>query len=260
MLDYACPWLAASKSCHSSRALAGCSTLQSAAPFEVQEFAPADLLGPLNTAESKFAPEALYVIGDECLLRSGQRVSVVGTRAASPDETKRARKLVRALVSHGVTVVSGLAAGIDTVAHSTAIELGGRTVAVLGTPADKAYPAANRSLHQMIASAHCVVSQFPAGAPTRRGNFPMRNRTMALLSDATVIVAAGEASGTAHQGWEALRLGRDLLVLESLAARGYAWTDKLRHYGAGVLSDKNLEIWLESLPERIVLDDAAFAF
>ncbi|MCY4187587.1 MAG: DNA-processing protein DprA [Bryobacterales bacterium] len=234
--------------------------MQVTASFEVQEFAPEDLLGPLNTAESKFAPKALYVIGDEALLRSGRRVSVVGTRAASPDETKRVRKLVRSLVSHGVTVVSGLAAGIDTVAHSTAIELGGRTVAVLGTPADRAYPSANRDLHQTIASAHCVVSQFPAGSPTRRGNFPMRNKTMALLSDATVIVAVGETSGTAHQGWEALRLGRDLLVLESLANRGYAWTDKLRRYGAGVLSDKNLEIWLDSLPERIVLDDAALAF
>lgn len=167
---------------------------------------------------------------------------------------------MKALVSREVAVVSGLAAGIDTVAHSAAIEFGGRTIAVLGTGADKAYPSANRVLHQAIASSHAVVSQFPAGASARRHHFPMRNRTMAMISDATVIVAAGERSGTEHQGWEALRLGRDLLLLESLANSGFAWTNRLLSYGAGVLSDKNLKPWLDSLPERVVFDDAELVF
>ena len=83
---------------------------------------------------------------------------------------------------------------------------------------------------------------------------------MALISDATVIVAAGERSGTEHQGWEALRLGRDLLLLESLANRGFAWTDKLLSYGAAVLNDKNLRKWLDSLPERVVFDEAELVF
>ena len=239
---------------------AGCRAMHGADAFEIQEFAPQDLLGPLNEVERKFAPELLYVIGDESLLRSGRRVSVVGSRAASPDATRRARKLVKELVSREVTVVSGLAAGIDTVAHTTAIELGGRTIAVLGTGVDKAYPSANKVLHKVIASSHAVVSQFPEGASARRHHFPMRNRTMAMISDATVIVAAGERSGTEYQGWEALRLGRALLLLESLASSGFAWTDKLLSYGAEVLSDENLEPWLDSLPERVVFDDAELVF
>ena len=237
---------------------AGCNAMHGAGPFEVQEFAPQDLLGPLNEVERKFAPERLFVIGDDSLLRSGRRVSVVGSRAASHDAGRRARKLVKALVSRDVAVVSGLAAGIDTVAHSAAIECGGNTIAVLGTAVDKAYPSANRDLHQVIASSHTVVSQFPAGSAPLRRHFPMRNRTMALISDATVIVAAGERSGTEHQGWEALRLGRDLLLLESLATSGFAWTDKLLSYGAEVLSDRNLGKWLDSLPERVVFDEAEF--
>ena len=234
--------------------------MRGADPFEVREFAPQALLGPLNEVERKFAPERLYVIGDDSLLRSGRRVSVVGSRAPSQDATRRARKLAKALVSRNVAVVSGLAAGIDTVAHSAAIEQGGRTIAVLGTSADKAYPSANRDLHRLIASSHAVVSQFPAGSPPLRHHFPMRNRTMALISDATVIVAAGERSGTEHQGWEALRLGRDLLLLGSLANSGFAWTEKLLSYGADVLNDKNLGKWLDSLPERVVFDEAELVF
>lgn len=234
--------------------------MHGAGPFEVREFAPQDLLGPLNEFERKFAPELLYVIGDDSLLRSGRRVSVVGARTASRDAARRARKLVKALVSRNVTVVSGLAAGIDTVAHSTAIEHGGHTIAVLGTAADKAYPSTNLDLHRQIASLHAVASQFPTGSPPLRHHFPMRNRTMALISDATVIVAAGERSGTAHQGWEALRLGRDLLLLESLANSGFTWTDELLRYGAGVLNDENLEAWLDSLPERVVFEEAELVF
>ena len=79
---------------------------------------------------------------------------------------------------------------------------------------------------------------------------------MALISDATVIVAAGERSGTVHQAREALRLGRDLLLLESLASRKFTWTEELLNYGAQVLNDENLENWLDWLPERVVSDGA----
>ena len=228
--------------------------------FDAQHFAPAELLGPLNEVERKFAPELLYVVGDDQLLRAGRRVSVVGSRAASLDATKRTRKLVKALVSENVTVVSGLAAGIDTVAHSAAIEFGGRTIAVLGTGVDRAYPSSNTGLHREIAKFHAAVSQFPLGSPPLRHHFPHRNKTMALISDATVIVAAGERSGTVHQAWEALRLGRDLLLLESLASRRFTWTEELLRYGAEVLSDESLKTWLDSLRERVIFDEAELVF
>ena len=219
--------------------------------LRVTEFAPADLLGPLNQFEKKHAPEKLFVAGDDALLRSGRRVSVVGSRKASPEALRRTRKLVRELVRHEVAVTSGLAAGVDTAAHEEAIARGGRTVAVLGTPVNSVYPKENADLHAEIVRAHAAVSEFPLGTPTRRGHFPKRNRTMALLSDATVIVAANSKSGTFHQGWEALRLGRHLLIMESLVSSGVPEVAELMHYGAQVLSDDNLNYWLEHLPKRV---------
>ena len=95
-----------------------------------------------------------------------------------------------------------------------------------------------------------VISQFASGTPSRRGNFPMRNRTMALLSDATVIVEAGEKSGSLHQGWEALRLGRPLLLVEErVRGRGYAWVSEMEGYGAETLGSGNLELPCKRLPE-----------
>lgn len=221
----------------------------------VRDLAPQDLLGPLSECERRHAPDVLYVAGDAELLQTGRRVSIIGSRQASANGIKRARKLAKALVARDITVVSGLASGIDAAAHSAAMEHGGRTVAVLGTPLDVVYPKANKALLREIVASHVAVSQFPSGTPTRRHHFPMRNRTMALLSDATVIVAAGERSGTVHQGREALRLGRDLLVTASLAAKGLAWVAALCSRGAEVLTDQSLEAWLDALRERVRVDE-----
>ena len=105
-----------------------------------------DILGPLNDFERKHAPEELFIEGDKALLTEGVRVSVVGSRKASEAGVRRAKAFTQALVRHDITVVSGLADGIDTVAHGTAIAEGGKTIAVLGTPLDKAYPAKNKEL------------------------------------------------------------------------------------------------------------------
>jgi DNA processing protein len=185
--------------------------------MDVRTMTPEELLGPLNEVERTHAPTRLFVAGDVALLRHGSRVSVVGSRAVSPEGATRARSLTKALVKRGIIVVSGLAAGVDTVAHETAVSEGGRTVAVLGTPLEETFPAKNRALQARLMREQLVVSQFAAGAPTQRKNFPMRTRTMALITDATVIVEAGAQSGTLHQGWEALRLGRLLFLMESVA-------------------------------------------
>ncbi len=214
-----------------------------------------DLLGPLTAIERKFAPDALYVVGEAGLLRSGRRVAVVGSRKAPIDFLRRTRKLVRALVKERVTVVSGLAAGVDTIAHRTAIEEGGRTIAVLGTPIDVAYPSQNRVLQRKIGEKDALVSQFRTGTPVRRWNFPMRNRTIALISDAAVIVHAGSRSGTRHLGWEAIRLGRKLSLLESFDRIGIRWAKDLRRHGADVLSDASLDRWLGHLHPRVALNN-----
>jgi DNA processing protein len=210
---------------------------------------PADVLGALNDVERKNAPAQLFLTGDVSLLERGRRVAVVGSRAASAEGIARARSLARSLVHHDIVVVSGLAAGIDTAAHRAAIESGGRTMAVIGTPLDETYPKENAALQAEIAERHLLVSQFGASGRTQPKNFPIRNRTMALLTDATVIVEAGERSGTLHQGWEALRLGRLLFLMESVASdRSLTWPDKMIHYGARVLTRANLETVLEDIP------------
>ena len=228
--------------------------------FQQQRMTPEELLGPLDEVESKHAPAELFVAGDVSLLKQGARVSVVGSREASPEGLKRASKLAKLLASNGSVVVSGLAEGIDTAAHTTAIDCGGRTIAVLGTPLEKCFPAKNRALQERIMREHLAVSQFAPESSAGKKAFPMRNRTMALLSDATVIVEAGEASGTIHQGWEALRLGRTLCIMESLVAAGHQWCTEMLGYGAVILSESNKALFLENLPEgsRVERTEATF--
>jgi len=227
-----------------------------------QSFTPEELLGSLNDVETKNAPDRLFVAGDAELLRSGRRVSVVGSRKVSEAGIRRTRKLVKKLVDQHIIVVSGLAAGVDAAAHTAAIQAGGRTVAVLGTPLDKFYPASNNALQTQIMREHAVVSQFPLGYPATPKNFPMRNRTMALLTDATVIVEAGEKSGTRHQGWEALRLGRDVFIMSNVAEdESLSWPQEMIAYGAQILTSESLPSALENLPaytDRVEVE--AFAF
>ena len=218
--------------------------------IHMEQFLSTDQIwGALNDFERKHAPKELFVEGDSELLTQGVRVAVVGSRKASEAGLKRASLFVEAAVRHGITVVSGLAEGIDTVAHETAIKAGGKTIAVLGTPLSKAYPAKNRKLLDVIKRDHLAISQFPEGYPQRRENFPRRNRTMALISDATVIVEAGEKSGTRHQGWEALRLGRVVFIMSNVANNPeLSWPMEMIGYGAQVLSREDLPEILYDIP------------
>ena len=218
-------------------------------PFD--EYTAEELLGPLNQVEQKNAPARLFVAGDRDVLAIGARVSIVGSRRPSALGLQESSRLAGELVRLGVVVVSGLAEGIDKAAHEAAIEAGGRTIAVLGTGLDQAFPAKNRALQERIMREHLAVSQFPVGSPFGRTKFPQRNRTMALLSDATVVVEAGEKSGTRHQGWEALRLGRPLFFLERFYGETSApWPREMVEYGAQVLSIDSLDLLFELLPER----------
>lgn len=215
-----------------------------------EPYRPEELLGPLNAEERLNAPKALYVVGHSEWLRHSPKVSVVGSRDASPAGLKRAAKLARILVSHGAIVVSGLAEGIDAAAHHATIDAGGRTIAVIGTPLTDTYPAKHRALQQILTRDHLVVSQFSSPQPTSRRNFPMRNRTMALISDASVIVEAGEGSGSLSQGWEALRLGRPLFLMKSILDRGgLTWPRTMLQYGAMILDAPDQ--LLAQLPEGV---------
>jgi len=144
-------------------------------------------------------------------------VSIVGTREATDVGWQRARRLGRELAEHSVVVVSGLAKGIDTAALTGAIDVGGRVIAVIGTPINQAYPIENAALQEKIYQEHLLISQFPLGERVFPSNFPKRNRVMAALSDASVIVEASDTSGTLHQAAECQRLGRWLFIMRSVA-------------------------------------------
>lgn len=197
-----------------------------------------ELLGPLNDVEKKYAPKELYISGDLPIPLPGPRLSVIGSREASIEGLKAASKIVKTLVRKDAIVVSGLAKGIDTAAHRTAIEEGGYTIAVLGTPLDKVYPRENFQLQDFIMRHHLAISQFLIGYPTRPRDFVIRNRTMALISDASIIVEAGDSSGSLHQGWEALRLGRPLFIWNAIMNNSsLSWPKKMLEYGAIKLGD-----------------------
>ena len=205
------------------------------------------LLGPLNDIEQKHAPRWLWIAGKQEIVQAGPRAAIVGTREPSEQGARVAASVTKALVAADVTIVSGLAKGIDTIAHQTAIENGGRTIAILGTPLDRSYPSQNRALQEQIMKEHLAISQFPSSHPIEKRNFPLRNRTMALLSHATVIIEAGDTSGTLHQGREALRLGRPLFIhARILKSTSLRWPSQMQRYGASVFSEP--EDILQALP------------
>jgi DNA processing protein len=206
--------------------------------MEIKRLTPSKLLGrPLNEVEKKYAPRVLYIAGSMKVPLPGPRVAVIGTRNPSPEGLEDTAEITKILVKHGIIIVSGLARGIDTTAHKTAVDCGGKTIAVLGTPLNKFYPPENRPLQELIMKEHLAVSQYPIGHITRPRDFILRNRTMALLSDASIIVEAGKTSGVISQGWETLRLGRPLFLWKLLLNRNLEWVEKMIKYGAIVLKD-----------------------
>jgi len=160
------------------------------------------------------------------LERDAQGVAVVGTRHPSPRGVEQATAIAAGLAERGTVVVSGLAEGIDTAAHTGALRAGGRTVAVIGTGQRKYFPAKNRVLQETIARDHAVISQFwPDGPPTKT-SFPMRNAVMSGYAAATVVIEAAFKSGARMQARLALQHGRPVFLMKSLLehdwARGYA--------------------------------------
>lgn len=157
----------------------------------------------------------IWAAGDLMLVQN-PCIAVVGARKVSREGAARARRVARELADAGVVVVSGLAKGVDTEALNAAIEAGGKVIAVIGTPLNKAYPAENRRLQEKIYREHLLISQFALGRPVFQSNFPERNKLMAAISDATVIVEASDTSGSLHQAAECVRLKRWLFIAKSL--------------------------------------------
>lgn len=194
---------------------------------------------PESLRDAVYPVEMFYYKGWLELLSSPKRVAVVGTRNPTIDGIRRTRKLTRQLVEAGYTIFSGLARGVDTYAHQTAIAEGGKTVAVIGTPIIDYYPRENKELQEFIAANHLLISQVPIkryheqNFRVNRIFFPERNATMSALSQATIIVEAGETSGSLIQARAALKQGRKLFILDSCFMNSnISWPHKYAEKGA----------------------------
>ncbi len=163
----------------------------------------------------------VHTDGDTTLLGC-PTVAIIGSRRATHEGRDIAATLAAELARAGIVVVSGLAAGIDGMAHEAAMHAGGRTIAVIGTALDTAYPREHASLQARIARDHLVVSPFASGTPTAPWHFPKRNRLMAHLADATILIEASASSGTRHQVAACASLGRPVFVPAALVDR-LAW-------------------------------------
>jgi len=175
---------------------------------------------PSRLRDAAHPVELLYYQGWWDLIHT-RCIAVVGTRSPSADGQSRTARVVKELVKDEFTIVSGLATGVDTIAHQTAIEAGGRTIAVLGTPLSDVYPAVNKSLQEQIARDYLLISQIPVVRYSQqdyrfnRFFFPERNITMSALTEATIIIEAGETSGTRVQARAAIQQNRKLFILDS---------------------------------------------
>lgn len=157
-------------------------------------------------------PALLYVQGRLDLLHA-RSVAVVGSRSATPQALEDATRFARTLAAAGVTVVSGLASGVDGAAHQGALDERGGTVAVIGTGADLVYPAGHHALAAQIASRGAIVSEWPLGTPARSANFPQRNRVIAALVEGVIVVEAAMRSGSLITARLANEMGRDVFAL-----------------------------------------------
>ena len=178
------------------------------------------------------APSVLLVRGDVSSLDTFG-VAIVGARAATQSSRQTARRLGRELASCGVTIISGLARGIDAAAHRGALDAGGRTIGVLACGPDRTYPAEHRGLAREICERGAIVSEMPVGAPPRRAHFPLRNRLISGLSVAVIVVEARRRSGWLITVRHALNQGREVFVVPGSVEGPFAeGTNQLLREGA----------------------------
>lgn len=181
-------------------------------------------------------PPVLWSLGDWSVLRDPV-VSVVGTRRATAYGRRVTEEIVGALARAGATIVSGMALGIDAIAHTAALEARANTIAVLGTGADVAYPRAHVALHRTIAERGLILSESPPSSHAGPGSFPRRNRLIAALSRLTIVVEAPERSGALITSDAALELGRDVAAIPGpIDSPQSAGTNRLLRTGAHVIA------------------------
>jgi len=172
-------------------------------------------------------PAKLYLKGSDLSLFNRPSIAVIGSRKNNDYGRNVTQKLVRELVENGFAIISGMARGIDTIAHEAALEAGGKTIAVLGSGIDVIYPRENGELYQMI---QLVISEFPPGTKPLKENFPQRNRIVAGLANGVLVIEAAKRSGTLITARQAAEQGKDVFAvpgpITSPLSEGTAWLIK----------------------------------
>lgn len=192
-------------------------------------------------------PPFIYVCGH--LIKNDINIAIVGSRLASTYGKYTTEKISRELALKGLTIISGMARGIDSVAHRGALSAHGRTIAVLGSGLDVIYPPENKKLFTDIIQNGAVISEYPPGTPPRSTNFPARNRIISGMSYGVVIVEAGEKSGSLITARLALEQGREVFAVPgSIDAAGSRGTNKLIKQGAKLIENTD-DILEEILPQ-----------
>ncbi|MHB0968787.1 MAG: DNA-processing protein DprA [Thermoanaerobaculia bacterium] len=182
-------------------------------------------------------PQVLHVRGDRAAL-SKPAIAIVGSRRASPYAINVARRLGREIASHGITVVSGLARGVDAAAQTAALDAGGLTVAILGTGIDRTYPREHHRLAERIATSGALVTEFAPGTPPLAQNFPVRNRIISGLTLGTIIVEATDQSGSLITARLAAEQNREVFCVPGpIFSPGSVGPHRLIQYGAKLLHD-----------------------
>ncbi|OGD30876.1 DNA protecting protein DprA [Candidatus Azambacteria bacterium RIFCSPHIGHO2_01_FULL_44_55] len=221
--------------------------------FKIIKFTDKDY--PFLLKETVLPPQLLYVRGS-IEPRDKNAVAIVGARIATSEGLKNAYELAFQLAGAGVTIVSGLAQGIDTEAHKGALDAGGRTIAVLGTGVDVIYPTSNIKLAKRILDEDCgvIISEFSPGTPALPHHFPQRNRIISGLSLGTVVVEAREKSGALITANFALEQNRDVFAVPGPIGRPTSYgPNRLIKEGAKIVTDAR-DI-MEELGFKIVTSD-----
>ena len=196
-----------------------------------------------------YDPPALLYLRGELKREDELAVAIVGSRKTSAYGREVTERIGEDLAHHGVTVVSGMARGIDSVAHKGALQGGGRTIAVLGCGVDVIYPSENRSLFHQIINQGAVLSEFPMGSPPEAGHFPRRNRIISGLSIGVVIVQASAESGSLITAGYALEQGREVFAVPgNIGVEGSRGTNQLIKEGAKLVESSE-DILEEILPQ-----------
>ena len=211
---------------------------------------------PASLSFLRYPPPYLFVLGE---FPEPPALAIVGSRKVTEYGARITRELAEDLAAAGLTIVSGFARGIDTIAHKAAIAVNGKTIAVWGTGPDEVYPEENKDLVDQVAAHGCVVTEIPFGLAPDAANFPVRNRLIAGLSDGVLVAQARRKSGALLTAEHALEQGKEIFAIPGeIGQESFVGTHGLLKQGARIVTcaDDILSVFQMAAPRRAVRDNA----